>query len=189
MCLAAKHLLWFPVSFCPFTLLTCCIFFPALLRHPGPHMKADWRSASEQGLPLVHLALLWFVLLGPLVDQSVVGSCSLPPAALLGLGSQKFRFSCCLFVALFSSHVHLGGELKEGQWRAWGSATVWAGNCVPPLNRMPPCPCLCPACHAHQWGIGGEPYAKGQLVPIWTVSLIVHCQRLVRCVIMQHHLE
>lgn len=188
MCLAAKHLLWFPVSFCPFTLLTCCIFFPALLRHPGPHMKADWRSASEQGLPLVHLDLLWFVLLGPLVDQSVVGSCSLPPAALLGLDSLRNSGSPAAFLSPCFRPCAFGRGAEGRTMRAWGSATAWAGNCVPPLNRMPPCPCLCPACRAHHWGMG-EPYAKGQLVPIWTVSFIVHCGRLVRCVIMQHHLE
>ena len=66
MCLAAKHLLWFPVFFCPFNLLMCWIFifFSTLLHHPSPHIKADWHSAAEQDLHLVCLALLWFVLPG-----------------------------------------------------------------------------------------------------------------------------
>lgn len=90
---------------------------------------------------------------GSQVDQSVVGSGSLPPAALLGLDSlREIRSAAFLLPRFRPMCLWEGGHLRgaEGRTRrAWGSAAAWEGTRVPPLNRKPPCLHLRPACHAH----------------------------------------
>lgn len=119
MCLAAKHLLWFPVFFCPFNLLMCWIFifFSTVLYHPSPHTKANWHSAAEQDLHLVCLALLWFVLPGFSGWPVGGGLRLLATCCAAGFRQSERNSVCCLFVASFSPHVPLGGRTLEGSWR------------------------------------------------------------------------
>ena len=111
-------------------------FFSTLLRHYSPHTKADWHSASEQDLHLIDLTLLWLVLLGFSGWQSVVGSGSLPPAALLGLDSLRaVRVLLLPFCRLVFAPCAFG---REDTWRELKERQGVLGA-LPPPGRAAAC--------------------------------------------------
>lgn len=127
MCLAAKHLLWFPVLFCKFNLLVywMFIFFSTLPSLPAPHLKANQNSASALGLHLVSLALVCALLAG---WWRASRSCCLPQCTFQILEENWYSPSAfCCFVFIL---ICVWSESPRGEKRQDSCLRLC---CIPPL--------------------------------------------------------
>lgn len=164
--------------FCPFNLLMCWIFIffhCSLITLVHTQKLTDDQQLNRTSTWSVSL-LLWFVLPGFSGWPVGGGLSSLPPAALLGLDSLREIRACCLCCLSLSPHAfgeYTWGELKEGQGVL--GALPQPGKVPGATSNIATLPAPSrPACHgATHWGRWGEPYAKGQLIPIWTVSYLL----------------
>lgn len=153
MCLAAKHLLWFPVSFCRFNLLVSrmfrfCFYLPLCLLQTQLSRKAG--GSIPAGPPSCPSGPGCFNCWGRKGGRSEAGLCSPLPAHSGGSTfSKRNGLSLSSFRCLLESHTSLWrGNRESGQKRLRRTVRHLGPEAArssqnPPAGRLPPHPEHC----------------------------------------------